>query len=150
MTDQEVETFSANLYRLRQSIAGADPLAPVDDAAFAEAAGVERHFAQAEPAVRGRLLLRALDDAISAFEVAAQLAEREHGAAESANARGDLPEALRDAYLAFRDGQPAFQSLYHYRNALAASLHPEAPDASAAREKPARKRTRKGAGKSEA
>ena len=73
-------------------------------------------------AERPRYLLRALDEAIGAIEAAALLAQALLGpsaASTDEENEEDGRAALRTAYLRFHESQPAYQALYHMRNALA-------------------------------
>lgn len=126
-----LETFAASLAQLRQSLTDADPLAAPSDVSFAATAGaVASAFVHASAHDRARFLLRTLDDAIAAVEVAGRLADDLHGAGSGAEAAppptntGDDP--LLGAYRAFAESQPAYAALYQYRNALAASLRMDA------------------------
>jgi hypothetical protein len=89
-------------------------------------------FADAQGAQKGAYLLRALDDAIAALEVAARLADEYHGTARGATPP-DTADPLYSLYAEFAESQPALQALYHYRNALVARLRgatlQAAPDA---------------------
>lgn len=127
MRNVKLETFTDSLTQLRQALADADPLAAPPNPPFtATADAVAAAFASAGARDRARFLLRALDDAIAAVEVAARLSDELHGAGngsqseEPATDSGDDP--LQSAYRAFAESQPAYQALYHYRNALAAAL----------------------------
>jgi hypothetical protein len=123
------ERFTESLLQLRQALAGADPLAesagPSDFAAAADR--VAGAFAAAPAPARLRYLLRALDDAVAAVEVAARLADDLY----TVNAGGDPVstdaeiDGLRYAYSRFAESQPAYQALYHLRNAVAERLRLE-------------------------
>ncbi len=138
MSTASLTSFSDGLAQLRRALADADPFAAHDEpAAFAEALRhVTDTVAEASPTEQSRYLLRALDDAIAALEVAARLADGLHGALPAA-APGDgaapsAAEALFMAYTRFTESQPNYQALYHYRNAVADQLRavaPPAPDA---------------------
>lgn len=115
------DEFAASLVGLYGALTG-EPVARATGA-------VEAAFAAADAAGRGRSVLRALDEAIAALEVAQRLADAYHGV--SAGGAQPTPPALRGAadddalgetYRAFAASQPAYQDLYHYRNALAAWL----------------------------
>ncbi len=131
------------LVQLRQSLAGADPLATPTHAAFtAQVQSLAGAFEDAPHAKRQVLVLRALDEAIAAIELAARLADALHSAHDAtcgtptpqqsldAVQTGDqdqqTPNAPQDAlftaYRAFTESQPTYQELYHYRNALAERL----------------------------
>jgi hypothetical protein len=142
MSTAALASFSDGLAHLRRTLADADPFAAHDEpAAFAEALRrVTGAVAEAAPAgEQSRYLLRALDDAVAALEVAARLADELYGALPVAVAPGDgatpsAAEALRMAYTRFVESQPLYQALYHYRNAVAdqlraASSSPSATDA---------------------
>src|SRR5262245_25111223 len=76
MRMEQVSDFGGQLAALYTALADADPVAakPVASAAGA-AEQVARSFAAAPTAEKARYLLRALDDAIAALEVAARLAD---------------------------------------------------------------------------
>ena len=133
--DNPVETpsevaLAAALSQLYGALADADPLAaaplPVADGAH----DITEAFAAAEGQLRARLLLRALDEAIAGLEVAATLADA-YAAPTPARPPNDhaedwsASEPLAATYAAFIASQPAYQGLYHYRNALAAALRME-------------------------
>ncbi|MGH2516134.1 MAG: hypothetical protein ACRDHP_10815 [Ktedonobacterales bacterium] len=129
-----VAAFTEQMAQLRQAIADADPLAAGAEALpFAQA--VAGTFARAPETERLRYLLRALDDAIAAQEIAARLADELHGAGIIEVARAPQEgeaDPLRAAYQAYAESQPAYATLYQYRNALALRLRVEArpiPDA---------------------
>ncbi len=133
MSTPEEATFAGGLIQLRRALAGADPFAVQDEpAAFSEALRqVTGALAEAPAVERSRYLLRALDDAIAAVEVASRLAD-ELQASLSASAQTDAAtqspaDALRIAYTRFAEAQPHFQALYHYRNAVADALQPSPP-----------------------
>ena len=130
MSGEMIAAFTEQMAQLRQAIADADPLAAGANALPA-AQAVAGSFAGAPEAERAGLLLRALDDAIAAQEVAARLADELHRAGLTepirAPAEGEadlLP--LRAAYQAYVESQPSYQALYQYRNALALRLRLEA------------------------
>lgn len=137
MRSVKLETFTDSLSQLRQTLADADPLAAPSTALFAASAeAIAGVFVHASDRDRARFLLRALDDAIAALEVAARLADDVHGPGNGPQANepptdtGDDP--LLGAYRAFVESQPACAPLYLYRNVLAASLRAGArtvPDA---------------------
>ncbi len=131
------------IVQLRQSLADADPLATPTHAAFiAQVQSLADTFDDASQAQRQALVLRALDEAIAAIELAARLADALHSAHDNtcdnaatqqsldAAHAGDQSEqtsnaahdALFTAYRAFTESQPTYQELYHYRNALAERL----------------------------
>lgn len=125
--------LSEQLASLYTALAGADPLAAPDGAAGAAASAwaVAGAFADATRERQGRYLLRALDEAIAAFEVAARLADAYHGTGATTRAAPpDTSDPLYTDYAAFVAAQPQWQQLYHYRNALAARLGISAPSAS--------------------
>ncbi len=125
MRNDLLATFTDSLVQLRQALADADPLAAAPEAApvSATAETLAATFASASAGERPRLLLRALDDAIAAVEIATRLADNLHGADEpSAGADEGADGSLRAAYQAFTESQPAYAALYHYRNALATTL----------------------------
>lgn len=121
-----IETFTESLLQLRQALADADPLAesagPSDFAAAADR--VTDAFATAPAGARLRYLLRALDDAVAAVEVAARLADDLYAVdAEGRSVTADAEiDGLRYAYNRFAESQPAYQALYHLRNAVAERL----------------------------
>ncbi|HST87283.1 MAG TPA: hypothetical protein VLJ14_02805, partial [Ktedonobacterales bacterium] len=113
-------TFTESLAQLRRALADADPLAAADSAPFeAAAATVAAAFTAAPEGERPPLLLRALDEAIAAIEIAARLADELHGPTPR-------PEALVLAYREFTASQTAYAPLYAYRNTLAGQLRVEA------------------------
>jgi hypothetical protein len=123
--------FAESLAHLRQALADADPLTlAVDGAVTDNAERAAALFTGASEDERARLLLRALDDAIAAVEIASHLADELHarrhdfgvesGGSERAT---DDRASLYTAYLAFAESQPQYQALYHYRNVLAAQLN---------------------------
>lgn len=140
--EKPATTVYDTLLQLRQSLADADPLAiPNNDPRAAHIQALTDAFEEASPAERQALLLRALDEAIAAIEIAARLADAMNGihAGESDNAAhqtldagqtGSYSEQATDsqrdplvsAYRAFAESQPTYQELYHYRNALAERL----------------------------
>ena len=129
--------FSAGLVELRRALADADPFAAHDEpAAFTEALHrVTSSVAEAPMAERSRYLLRALDDAIAAIEVASRLADELHGGlpvvspsvAPVDGAAPSAAEALYMAYTRFNESQPNYQALYHYRNVVADQVRAETP-----------------------
>lgn len=122
-------TFTKSLAQLRRALADADPLAAADSAPFeAAAATVAAAFTAAPEGERLPLLLRALDEAIAAIEIASWLADELHGPAPrpEAFAAGRQPEALALAYREFTASQTAYAPLYAYRNTLAGQLRVEA------------------------
>jgi hypothetical protein len=138
MSDAALAGFSDGLIQLRRALAESDPFAAHDEpAAFATAlARVRDAAAGASAEEQSRYLLRALDDAIAALEVASRLADELHGAPPAvAPGDGAAPtpaEALRMAYTRFTESQPNYQALYHYRNAVADQVRAAtlpAPDA---------------------
>ncbi len=121
-----IETFAESLLQLRQALAEADPFAEgAVPAEFTALAGrVAGDFGAAPAEARLRYLLRALDDAVAAIEVAARLADELYavdgqGAPIASDAEID---GLRYAYNRFAESQPAYQALYHLRNAVAERL----------------------------
>jgi hypothetical protein len=120
-------SLTTTLSQLYAAFADADPLAAPPSPAGMGARALAAGFEAAGDEGRAQVLLRVLDDAIAAVEVAAMLAEayaRGSGVpASAADAGGD---ALAATYTAFVVTQPAYQALYHYRNALAARLVLEA------------------------
>jgi hypothetical protein len=123
--------FVESLAHLRQALADADPLtAALDSAVMENAERASALFTGASEDERTRLLLRALDDAIAAVEIASHLADELHArrhdfgveSGESERATDDRA-SLYTAYLAFAESQPRYQALYHYRNVLAAQLN---------------------------
>lgn len=156
--------FAESLSHLREALVDADSLtlAPAGSVET-RAERVEGLFSEASDEERSRLLLRALDDAIAAIEIAAQLTDELHARRHDLGAESDAPEQLDDerarlrgAYLAFMESQTQYQALYQYRNVLAAQLREqtravpervappasadESPDeASASTEKPRRR-----------
>jgi hypothetical protein len=139
MSNVSLTTFSDSLAQLRQALADADPLAASPQAVLfsTTAETVAAAFAAAPDEARQRFLLRALDDAIAAIEVAARLADELHGPAERGPALEGEIGALQEAYHAFTESQTTYQALYLYRNVLARQLRLEArviPKAASARE----------------
>ena len=123
-------TFTESLAQLRRALAGADPLAATTASApFAAAEAVAMAFTAAPEGERPRLLLRALDEAIAAVEIAARLADDLHGPTLRLEAfeEGQRPEALTLAYREFAQSQTAYAPLYAYRNMLAGRLRLETP-----------------------
>jgi hypothetical protein len=117
-------TFTDSLTLLRQALADADPLAALapTESFSATAETVAAAFASAPNETRQRFLLRALDDAIAAIEVAARLTDELHLPAETGEAAGGEADALQIAYRAFAESQTTYQALYQYRNVLATRL----------------------------
>ncbi len=132
--------LTTTLAQLYAALADADPLAPAPLPVAAGAHDLAAAFAAAGEQERPRVLLRALDEAIAALEVAAALAEAQaRPAAPPAASAEAADDPLAAAYAAFAASQPAYQALYHYRNALAARVRLEArqpPPAVAAPEAP--------------
>lgn len=120
--------FTESLAQLRRALADADPLAAAESTPFAAAETVAAAFTAAPEGERSRLLLRALDEAVAAIEIAARLADELHGPTlrPEAFAEGRQPEALVLAYHEFAQSQTAYAPLYAYRNALAGRLEVEA------------------------
>jgi hypothetical protein len=124
MFDTSLAAFTEGMVQLRRTLADADPFAsaPQPDEFTTALRAVAASFTAAPEAERPRYLLRALDEAIGALEAAALLAEALLGLeAMSTGAENEQGErdALRTAYLRFRESLPAYQALYHVRNALA-------------------------------
>lgn len=131
-------SFGERLALLRLALGEGDPLAapePLatlresDAARAAEALAAAFHAAPVER--RAAYLLRALDDAIVAIDLSAQLADEftlTPGGPLAPERRPDPADLddhgdpLFDAYQAFAASQPTWQALYQYRNALAARL----------------------------
>jgi acyl-coenzyme A thioesterase PaaI-like protein len=124
-------TFTESLAQLRRALADADPLAAGADAPFAAAETVAATFTAAPEGERPRLLLRALDEAIAAVEIAARLADELHGSELRPEAfeEGQQPAALTLAYREFIAAQAAYAPLYAYRNTLAGQVRVEAQPA---------------------
>ena len=124
MTSSSLTTFTDGLVQLRRALADADPfVATAEPAAFSDALrSVAGAVASAPEPERARYLLRALDEAIAAIEVAAQLADELHEEIEASETREAEPDALHMAYTRFAESQPCYQALYHYRNAVAEGL----------------------------
>ncbi len=123
----QVSNFGEQLASLYVALADADPVAAKPAAAAASAADtVATAFTSASRAEKGRYLLRALDDAIAALEVAARLADEYHGTA-SGTTPPDTADPLYSLYDDFTASQPGLLTLYHYRNALVARLGGDAP-----------------------
>lgn len=131
MQSDSPATFTESLAQLRRALADADPLVAGESAPFEAAATVAAAFAAAPEGERPRLLLRALDEAIAAIEIAARLADELHGPALRPEAfeEGRQPEALTLAYREFTTSQTAYAPLYAYRNTLAGQLRVEAQPA---------------------
>src|SRR5690348_3124021 len=118
-------TFTESLAQLRRALADADTLAAGESVPFEAAAEtVAAAFTAAPEGERPRLLLRALDEAIAAVEIAARLADELHGPELRPEAfeEGRQPEALTLAYREFTSSQTAYAPLYAYRNTLAGRL----------------------------
>lgn len=141
--EKPVINLHETLVQLRQSLAGADPLAAPTHAAFtAQVQSLTDTFEDAPQAERQALVLRALDEAIAAIELAARLADAlnsahdntcdnsatqqsldaTHAGDQSQQTSNVAQDALFTAYRAFTESQPTYQELYHYRNALAERL----------------------------
>ena len=141
--EKPATTLYETLVQLRQTVANSDPLAlPANDPCSAHIQALTEAFEAASPAKRQSLLLRALDEAIAAIEIAARLADAMNGTPTGASGHtaGQQPldvvqtgshsqqttDAAQDplfaAYHAFAESQPTYQELYHYRNALAEQL----------------------------
>ena len=124
MFDTSLAAFTEGMAQLRRALADADPFAAAPEPAEFSTAlrTIEASFMAAPEAERPSYLLRALDEAIGALEAAALLAEKLLGpAATSTGAENEEGErdALHTVYLRFRESLPAYQTLYHVRNALA-------------------------------
>ena len=117
MDTVSLATFTDSLVQLRLALADADPLTITDEPLAAPVVGA---FRSARPATRGRYVLRALDEAIAALEVASHLADALHQS--GGQPQDSAPDPVAQAYRAFTESQPAWQELYHYRNVLAHSL----------------------------
>jgi hypothetical protein len=118
--------LTTTLGQLYAALADADPLAAPPWPVTSGVRAVVDAFQTAESEQQARMLLRALDEAIAALEVAAALAEahaRRSAAPEVAAGGEDGP--LAATYAAFAASQSTYQALYHYRNALAAHLRLE-------------------------
>lgn len=123
---EQVSDFGEQLASLYTALADADPLAAKPAATATSAANqVATAFASAQGAEKGQYLLRALDDAIAALEVAARLADEYHGAGGATPP--DTADPLYSLYADFTASQPGLLTLYHYRNALVARLSGAAP-----------------------
>lgn len=141
--EKPATTFHEALLQLRQSLASADPLATTArDPFLAQAQALADTFDTASDTERHALLLRALDEAIAAIELAARLADAANSThsdphatpatqqtlavTETGNQSEQTSDATQDplfaAYRAFKESQPMYQELYHYRNALAERL----------------------------
>jgi hypothetical protein len=130
MQAEVMRGFTENLALLRQALADADPLAAEVPATPIAGADLAAAFASATGEDRARLLLRALDEAIVALEVAARLADELHGGGTGETVRepdATADDPPRSAYRVFLESQPEWQTLYHYRNALAAQLRDTSP-----------------------
>lgn len=113
-------------------LAAPEPLAPTGETEAARAADALAAAFHAAPAARrAAYLLRALDDAIVALDLSAQLADEfsltpgQPLIPQPTQNPAELDEPddpLFDAYLAFAASQPTWQALYQYRNALAERL----------------------------
>ena len=119
MKQVSLAAFSDSLAELRREIAGADAAAEQSSVVDASATAVRIAFASATPRNQLRYLLRALDDAISALEIAGHLGEALHGVPAAADSASD---PLVDAYREFAESQEQLAVLYRYRNAVSASL----------------------------
>ena len=128
MAMEQVSDFGEQLAALYTALADADPVAakPVASAATA-AEKVAAAFTDAQGTEKGRYLLRALDDAIAALEVAARLADEYHGTA-SGTTPPDTADPLYSLYADFTAMQPNLLTLCHYRNALVARLSSDISD----------------------
>jgi hypothetical protein len=128
MSTMSLSRFADSLAALRQALADADPLAasPLAVLFSTTAETVASAFASAPEANRRRFLLRALDDAIAAIEVAARLADELHGTEGGRGGAEGEENALQQAYRDFARSQTTYQALYQYRNVLAAQLRLEA------------------------
>ncbi|HEV8191310.1 MAG TPA: hypothetical protein VGP82_07470 [Ktedonobacterales bacterium] len=124
---EQVSDFGEQLAALYTALADADAVA-AKPAASGAAAAVAAAVAAARGAEKGRYLLRALDDAIAALEVAALLADEYQGTV-SGTTPPDTSNPLYSLYADFAASQPGLVTLYHYRNALVAHLSGEAPQA---------------------
>jgi hypothetical protein len=116
--------FATSLTQLYYALADADTLVTPIPPVVAQGEALQARFLAFSGDERAHFLLRALDEAIAAIEVAAGLAETYHGAAAPASQGGEgvAEDPLASSYAAFVASQPFYQSLYHYRNALAALL----------------------------
>ncbi len=125
-SSSRMSPFGEGLLSLYDVLAGADPLGVVRNVDVAHGAdGLLAAFEAAAPEDRGRWLLRALDEAIAAFEVAARLTDEYTGVPTTGPLTAPptrTADPLAEAYDDFVASQPGFQALYHYRNALAARL----------------------------
>jgi hypothetical protein len=121
MFDTSLAAFTEGMIQLRRALADADPLASAPEPTEFTTAlrAVEASFTAVPEAERPRYLLRALDEAIGALEAAALLAEELLGPPAASLGEEGERDALRTTYLRFRESQPAYQALYHVRNALA-------------------------------
>src|SRR5579885_929503 len=101
MAMEQVSDFGEQLAALYTALADADPVAARPTATAATAAEkVATAFTDAQGAEKGRYLLRALDDAIAALEVAARLADEYHGTA-SGTTPPDTADPLYSLYADF-------------------------------------------------
>lgn len=122
---ERVSDFGEQLASLYTALADADPLAAKPAATATSAANeVATAFTSAQGTEKGQYLLRALDDAIAALEVAARLADEYHGVSSGATPP-DTADPLYSLYADFTASQPGLLTLYHYRNALVARLRDE-------------------------
>jgi hypothetical protein len=120
----QITDFSEQLAALYTALADADPVAARPAVTAADQVG--EAFAKASGAEKGRYLLRALDEAIAALEVAARLADEYHGTTSGATPP-DTADPFYSLYTDFTASQPALMTLYHYRNALIAQLSGDTP-----------------------
>src|SRR5215470_11774625 len=110
MEQQRVSDFGERLAALYTALSEADPFAAGPSTAAAGAAEqVASAFAGAQGAQKASYLLRALDDAIVALEVAARLADEYHGTA-SGTTPPDTSDPLYGLYDAFAKSQPGLQA----------------------------------------
>jgi hypothetical protein len=135
--------LTTSLNELYATLADADPLAAPPPFVVTGARALAETFEAAGDEGRARVLLRALDEAIAAVEIASMMAEVYTRPGDAPISAADVrDDALATAYAAFAASQSAYQSLYHYRNALAARLQldahllPPAVAASPAAEEP--------------
>jgi len=125
---EQLSNFGEQLASLYTALADADHVATKPAATAASTAeDVAVAFTGAHGAEKGRYLLRALDDAIAALEVAARLADEYHGTA-SGTTPPDTSDPLYSLYADFTDSQTKLLTLYHYRNALLARLSGDTTD----------------------
>ena len=119
MKQVSLASFSDSLAELRREIAGADAAAEHTSVIDASATAVRIAFASATPRNQLRYLLRALDDAISALEIAGHLGDAIHGVPAASESASD---PLVDTYREFAESHEQLAALYRYRNAVSASL----------------------------